>query len=267
MKKEDEDESRDPSFMWLKTKTAIISIAKEREKQISYAEKKKIEVLCGFYCSILSDLQRGVNCLVEFENVVQRMNEVYEARTKKMIDKMRGQEIDDQVYDIHKLQNQRKYESQKKITEIKIGDETFTGTNDVVNAIEENMKLELASHCDTDMNAPLLDEEDEFISKIQRVQLSEEEKEALIRPIKEEEIGFILDQEVDKDSSPGEDGITYRFIEIFWRFTEYRHLYLKYLNYVQGDGSLNLLENVGIMTIKNKKTQSNLYEKKRKLTK
>ena len=99
------------------------------------------------------------------------------------------------------------------------------------------------------------------------MQLNEEEKEALIRPIREEEIGFILDQEVDKDSSPGEDGITYRFIEIFWRFKEYRHLYLKYLNYIQADGSLNLLENVGIMTVKNKKTQSNLYEKKRKLTK
>ena len=60
-------------------------------------------------------MQRGINCSLEFENVVQQMNEFYEARTKKMIDKMRGQEIDDQVYDIHKLQNQRKYEGQKRI--------------------------------------------------------------------------------------------------------------------------------------------------------
>ena len=131
MKKEDENENRDPSFNWLKTKTAIISIAKEREKQIRYEEKKKIEVLWGFYCSILSDIQKGMNCLVEFENVIQRMNEVYEARSKKMIDKMRGQEIDDQVYDIHKLQNQRKYEGQKRITEIKIEDEIYIGTKNV----------------------------------------------------------------------------------------------------------------------------------------
>ena len=171
---------------------AIINITKEREKQIRYEEKKKTEVLWGFYCAILSDIQRGVNCLEEFENVVQQMNEVYEARSKKMIDKMRGQDIDDQVYDIHKLQNQRKYESQKKITEIKIGDKIYIGTSDVVNAIEDNMRIELETHCDTEMNAPLLDEEDEFISKIQRVQLNEEEKEALVRPIKEEEIGFIL---------------------------------------------------------------------------
>ena len=267
MKEEDENKKRDPSFNWLKTKTAIISIAKEREKQIRHEEKKKKEVLWGFYCSILNDMQRGVNCSVEFENVVQQMNEVYEIRSKKMIDKMRGQEIDDQVYDIHKLQNQRKYEGQKKINEIIIGDKIHNGTNDVLNAIENHMKIELEAHCDMEIDAPLRNEEKEFISKLERVQLTEEEKEELIGPVKEEEIGFILSQEVDKDSSPGEDGITYRFIEIFWRFLEYRHLFLKYLNSIREDGSLNLLENVGIMTIKNKKTQSNLYEKKRKLTK
>ena len=267
MKREDEKENRDPSFNWLKTKTAIINIAKEREKQIRYEEKKKMEVLWGFYCSILSDMQRGVDCRVEFENVVQNMNEYYEARSKKMIDKIRGQEIDDQVYDIHKLQNQRKYEGQKKITDLKIEDKIYTGTMDVVNAIEDKMRLELESHLDTELNDPPSNEEGEFISKIDGIQLTEDERESLIRPIEEEEIGFILGLEVDKDSSPGEDGITYRFIEIFWRSSEYRHLFIKYLNYIREYGSLNLVENIGVMTIKNKKTQSNLYEKKRKLTK
>ena len=214
MKREDEKENRDPSFNWLKTKKAITNIAKEREKQIRYEEKKKMEVLKGYYCSILNDMQRGVDCLVEFENVVQQMNELYEARSKKMIDKMRGQEIDDQVYDIHKLQNQRKYEGQKKITELKIEDTIHTGTKDVVNAIENRMRLELESYNDTELNSPLSVEEEEFISKLEGVELTEVEREALIRPVEEEEIGFILSMEVDKDSSPGEDGITYRFIEI-----------------------------------------------------
>ena len=267
MKREDENENRDPSFNWLKTKKAITNIAKEREKQIRYEEKKKMEVLKGYYCSILNDMQRGVDCLVEFENVVQQMNELYEARSKKMIDKMRGQEIDDQVYDIHKLQNQRKYEGQKKITELKIEDTIHTGTKDVVNAIENRMRIELESYNDTELDSPLSVEEEEFISKLEGVELTEVEREALIRPVEEEEIGFILSMEVDKDSSPGEDGITYRFIEIFWRFLEYRYLFLKYLNHIRVDGSLNLVENIGVMTIKNKKTQSILYEKKRKLTK
>ena len=86
-----------------------------------------------------------------------------------MIDKMRGQEIDDQVYDIHKLQNQRKYEGQKRINEIKIEDEIYTGTKNVVNAIEHQMKQELEIHCDTELNACLSDEEEEFISKIEGV--------------------------------------------------------------------------------------------------
>jgi hypothetical protein len=66
---------------------------------------------------------------------------------------------------------------------------------------------------------------------------------------------------VDKDSSPGEDGLTYRFMTVFWEFPEYRFLYLSYLNFTREDGSWGLLENFGVMCIKNKKGQSNLYEK------
>ena len=40
-----------------------------------------------------------------------------------------------------------------------------------------------------------------------------------------------------------------------------------YLNFTREDGSWGLLEIFGVMCIKNKKGQSNLYEKKRKLTK
>ena len=118
---------------------------------------------------------------------------------------------------------------------------------DVVNAIEDKMRLELESHLDTELNDPPSNEEGEFISKIDGIQLTEDERESLIRPIEEEEIGFILGLEVDKDPSPGEDGITYRFIEIFWRSSEYRHLFIKYLNYIREYGSLNLVENIGVM--------------------
>ena len=109
--------------------------------------------------------------------------------------------------------------------------------------------------------------EEEFLSKLPKINLTEDEKQLLICPTKEEEISFILANEVDKDSSPGEDGLTYRFMTVFWQFPEYRFLYLTYLNFTREDGSWGLLENFGVMSIKNKKGQSNLYEKKRKLTK
>ena len=125
-----------------------------------------------------------------------QMNAFYEARSKRMIDKMRGQEIDDQVYDIHKLQSQRKYEGQKKISELKIGDKVYNGTNDVVNAIDEKMKEELEAYGDVEFNAPMSSEEENFISKLEVVQstLTEEEKEDLVKPINQEELFFILDQ-------------------------------------------------------------------------
>ena len=267
MKEELENDENDISFIWLKMKSAIIGIAKEREKQINKKEFRKIAVLRGFYDSILDDMQRGINCSQEFENVKQKMNLWYQERAKEKIEKMRVCEIEDHVYDIHKLQKQRKYEGQKKINELKIGDVLYTGTNKVIEAIENKMKLELGPHNEDEWNAPVSMQEEEFLSKLSAVVLNEEEREALIGPTNEEEIAQILNHEVDKDSSPGEDGITYRFISLFWTFPEYKYLYLKYLNFTRIDGSYGLVENVGVMTIKNKKKQSNLYEKKRKLTK
>ena len=154
------------------------------------------------------------------------MDLFYKERSKLKLDKMKSLEIDDNVYDVHKLQNQRKYENQKKINEIKIGNDLFTGTKNVVKAIEDKMRNELKAHDDRDFNAPPSQSEDNFLSKLPKLQLSEEEKLLLSSPTNEDEISYILSQEVDKDSSPGEDGITYRFMAVFWECHEYRYLYL-----------------------------------------
>ena len=45
---------------------------------------------------------------------------------------MKVTEIDDTFYVIHKLQNQRKYENQKKITKIKIGEILYKDTDNVI---------------------------------------------------------------------------------------------------------------------------------------
>ena len=257
----------DPSFYWLKSKTAITSLAKSREKELQKEEKLKIDVLNGFYSSILEDIQNGLNCFKELDDVKQQMDLIYQERSKTKVDKMRGIEIDDSTYDIHKLQNQKKFENQSRIKEIKIGDTFFKGTPDVVKAIELKMKSELNPHNDVDFNAPPSPAEEFFLSKLKPLTLNEKEKEELLRPTNQEEISFILEHEVDPDSSPGEDGITYRFIKRFWDWSEYRDLYLKFLNFTRENRSCGFLDNFGIMTVKNKKVQSNEYDKKRKLTK
>ena len=228
-------------------------------------EIKKGEVLRGFYSSVLNDIALGIDCFQELDNIKREMALFYDAKSKEKIDKMRLLEIEDNIYDIHKLQNRRKYENKKKINEIKIGDDLFTGTCNIIKAIEEKMRNELEEH--EDFNSLRTQLEEEFVSKLPKINLTEDEKQLLVCPTKEEEISFILANEVDKDSSPGEDGISYRFISIFWKVPEYGYLYLKFLNFTREDGSFGLIENFGVMTIKNKKVQSNLYEKKRKLTK
>ena len=262
-----ENLSKDPSFIWLKMKTAIIGVAREREKQLKFLENQKSEVLRGFYFSVLNDLQHGIDCLAELDDIKYDMDQFYKEKSKLKVDKIRSIEIDDPVYDIHKLQNQRKYENSKKIQQIKIGDDIFTGTSNVVSAIEEKMTRELSSYNGQSFDAEPSVLENFFLSKLPRIVLTSEEKESLLCPTKEEEVFCILELEVDKDSSPGEDGITYRFISVFWEFSDFRFLYLSFLNFTRNDGSMGLIENFGVMTIKNKKNQSDLYEKKRKLTK
>ena len=268
MKEEyDCDHDRDPSFIWLKLKTALIGVAKTREKELRDLEYEKYKILKGYYNSILSDIVNGINCYEELEKVKAEMDNHYKRVSNEKINKMRCLEIDDSVYDIHKLQNQRKYEGQKKISEIVIGDRLESGTANVIKCIEDKMRSELESFDTLDINDLATNHELEFLEKIKKVDWTEEEINELVSPIKENEISQILKNEVDLDSSPGEDGITYRFIALFWNWPAYRYLYIHFLNYTRECGHWGLIENCGIMTIKNKKNFSNKYEKKRKLTK
>ena len=96
---------------------------------------------------------------------------------------------------------------------------------------------------------------------------TEEEIRKLTGSVTEEEITNILSFQVDLDSSPGVDGITYRFIKIFWSFDAYKKLYLLFLNNSRREKNLGCSQNLGMMVVKNKKSQSIHYDKKRKLTK
>ena len=98
---------------------------------------------------------------------------------------------------------------------IKIGEVTYEGTENVVNAIEGKIKKELKCFDKKDFDAAPSDLEEFFLSKLNKVSLSEEEMKILEGPTQPDEISFILENEVDLDSSPGEDGITYRLIKSF----------------------------------------------------
>ena len=93
-------------------------------------------------------------------------------------------------------------------------------------------------------------EEEIFLSNLKNMCLTEEEKKQWIGPTEKDEISYILKIEVDPDSSPGEDGIQYRFIIVFLKFDEYQEPYLAFLNFFRDVGSSGVIENVGVMPIK-----------------
>ena len=262
-----DSDSVDFSYFWVRSKISIQRIAKERQQKINSQVNEQLNVLNIFYLGALEQIKEGFDASEELESIKTELNLIYKDRVEAVVNNLKGLFIEDHVYDIHKLRNQKRFENEGRIKQIKVGETVHTGTENVVEAIAGVMKEELKVGCEKGFDDPVTEEEAFFLDKLSKVGLSVEEKKELIDPIEEEEVGFILYHEVDKDSSPGEDGITYRFMKCFWEFPSYRSLYVNYLNYIRKIGSFGLESNNGIMVIKNKKTNTIEYNKKRKLTK
>ena len=223
----------DYSWYWETAKKMIIKVAKSRHKELEQSQKERIQILQLFYWGTLMRMENGENCKEEISKIKLELDEIYRERSANAIRKRKENMIDDHVYDIHKLQKERKYENEKKITEIKIDNVTYSGTVEVVEAIQRKMKEELKDFADVERDEPPNVEESIILNNIKEVSWTKEEKEVLEAPTTEEEISDILLSEVDLDSSPGYYGITYRFIKVFWKCKSYRKLYLKYLNYTR----------------------------------
>ena len=266
---EDEEENGDVDYTWywVASKDIIRKMAKNREKEIRMKAEERVNFLQILYLANIYKMEKGIECRNEMNEIKKELYDIYEERSEKALNKMRGLLVDDHVYDINKLQKERKFENQKKIKEIKIGDVIHTGTEDVVKAIERKMHEELNVFAGPKEDDPITEEEMRFLDLIPETTWTEEEQEILTGPTTEEEIDGILNFEVDLDSSPGEDGITFRFIKTFWKFSSYRYLYLNFLNYTREIKEMVYEKNTGVMVVKNKNVQSIEYDKKRKLTK
>ena len=126
---------------------------------------------------------------------------------------------------------------------------SFIGTANVIKAIEDKIRDEVSSYNDIGLDAPPTSEELYFLSKF-----SDAEKVKLLGPTNSDEICFILYNEVDLVSSPGEDVLNYRFVKVFWGWQDLKTLYLDLQKFTMESGPSGLLENFGIMTVKNKKS-------------
>ena len=134
---------------------------------------------------------------------------------------------------------------------------THEGTVNVIKAVEEEMKKELKSKDTEDFNALPTEEEKEFLKYIPVYSWTPEEVAELNKETTAAEVMNILEKEVDLDSAPGEDGITYRIIKKLMNNHKFRDLYIDYLNFTRRVGGCgSAVSNTGIMVVKNKKSQS-----------
>ena len=99
-----ENPELDISRFWNEVKTSIKGVANAVMKQMKEDEEKKIISLEVKYLMLLmEDSDDG-----KIHKVKRQLNETYNIRSKKRIDKMRGLVIQDHVYDIKKLQRKKK---------------------------------------------------------------------------------------------------------------------------------------------------------------
>ena len=170
--------------------------------------------------------------------------------------------IEDHLYDLQKLKNQKKYENKGKINKIVIDGQTFTGTESVVEGIKKKLMVDLSDTTGIEWDEPATEEESLFLGKVWKADLSDDEIGQLLAPVSKEEIRSILHEDVDLDSSPGEDGITYRILKKLIDFPSFLQCMVNMLDHIRHFKNIGALENKGIMKLLNKKLPSDEYNKK-----
>ena len=119
----------------------------------------------------------------EMKEIKRLIEEIYKKKVEKQLDKISNIKIKDHAQNIHKLQNQRKFENQKKITEIKIKGKVYQGIVNIVEAIQKEMELELGTP--KNKNEKPTKDEKYFLDKLENIVLSDTEVQELIKPTEE----------------------------------------------------------------------------------
>ena len=254
------------SFIWFKFKETLISWAKRRSRYLKKEKNIEYERMLQFYDMAIEDLCNGYNCQEEIKSIIIELNNFYNTNIKDKIRNAKYLEIKDNVYDLVKKQKEAKFKNGSNIEKVKIDGVVYEGNVEMVDSIEKKMKTELKSFKLNKLSLPD-GEERKFLDLLPKLDLIQSEIEELENDINEDEVAKILELDVDLDSSPGYDGLTYRFIKLFWGNKIFRRIYVDFLNGIKNTGDFGPIENIGVMVLKNKKGNSIEYSKKRKLTK
>ena len=256
-----------PSYIWNLIKNRMVDWAKSCHSKLVKEKKEHYFRLIHYYHMALEDIANGIDCYDELSDIILVLNELYREKIVDVIKSAKYLEVKDETYDVIKKQKEMKFEGGSKIEKLKIDDKILDSDLDIIEGVEQKMKQELETDVTKGYNDDFNDDELDFLKYLPKLDLDDEVIEKINSAITEEEVTSILGGEVDLDSSPGLDGITYRFIRLFWGDKIFKKYYLAFLNYIKDVGDFADMSNIGLMVLKNKKGKSIDYSKKRKLTK
>ena len=263
----EKDNFEDVSHAWQTLKDALKVWGRSRTRSMKSLRQCQLRILVQEYHVILDSFHKG---LLSFESVKEwkkQMEQFYKDEIDSKDNENKVRVLRDHHFDIQKDQRKFKFSDSSFITKLNIEGNLFEGTEEIVNAVHSHMTEELTAHSNFDESDPANQKESEFLDLISELTLSDQQISELEKPIEEEEFEDIFDK-CDPDSSPGEDGITYRILKCLWQLSpNFRELYLEFCNFVKERGSFGLATNCGIMVLKDKKGPSIDYNKKRKITK
>ena len=226
--------SLSPSYVWHIVKTRLIDWAKICHKQIVKEKREHYFLIMQYYQMALMDIRNGMDCKEELNQIIGELNNFYRNKVKAIINTAKYLEVKDDTFDIVKKQKEMKYVGGSKIEKIKIDNQVYNSDLEIIEQVEKKMREELEDDSKKGIEDGWNDEELDFLKYLPNLNLSNENLEAIVSDICEQEVADILSNEVDLDSSPGLDGITYRFIKFFWKSDMiFRKFYLNYLNYIK----------------------------------
>ena len=255
-----------PEQTWYEFKSLLIQWAKERSVFLKKEQNIYHKRLINHYNLVIEDIKNGIDCKEELCYIVQELNEFYKMKVDKVVERDKCLEIKENNEEIIKQQKESKYFG-NGIDKIRINDNVYEDKFKIVEEIEKEMRKELENDSGMGFSYPTNQEEEYFLNMLPKLELSEEEREKLTDQINDEEISSILSHEVDLDSSPGLDGITYRCLNVLWQYPKFKKIYRNYLNRIKETGQYGRNLNISVMVLKNKKQNSIDYSQKRKLTK
>ena len=256
----------DISEAWKTLKDCLKTWAKRRTRSIRSLRNAEKKVLINQYNVIMNGFYHGEVTQEAVHEWGRRFEEFIQRDLERIADENKIRVIRNHHHDIQKDMRRLKYGGGSRIEKLSINGVVHEGTEDISNGVHQVMTEELSSFGGPEDEDEVSEEEKYFLEFVEELTLSAEEIQELTKPIEGDEIETIFDK-VDPDSSPGEDGITYRMLKCFWQWESFQSLFLEFCNFVKDTGNFGHVKNLGVMVLKNKGGHSIDYNKKRKITK